>query len=323
MTTVGLDVGGTFLKAVVHDGDAVVNDATQRLPTTRVFDHVVGVAGDLARRTGASAIGVGLAGLVQWPEGRFVWGPHMPDGGTPLRERLEAELLLPVIVDNDANFSAYAEMRAGAGTGVSSLLMLMFGTGIGAGLVADGRIYRGRSFAGEVGHMTMVPDGALCACGRRGCWETVISGEVLDRRVRSLVEHAPDGPIAALVGDGVADGSHLTVAAEQGDPASRAVLADAGTWLGRGVANLIMVLDPEIVVLGGAVVRAGSWLLDPARRAIASHVSGSAHRSSTPVVEAHHGRLAGAFGAALAARDAVRAEVSPTTNGTYAAERGR
>lgn len=304
MTTIGLDVGGTFLKAVVHDGSGVESETTERLPPSGVFEYVAAVGQSLVEQTGATAVGVGLAGLVQWPDGRFVWGPHMADGDTPFRERLELQLGLPVLVDNDANLAAYAEATTGAAMGVRSVMMLMFGTGIGAGFILDGRIERGRSFAGEVGHMTMVPDGSLCACGRRGCWETVISGEVLDRIANDLLRQAPDGPIGRMVGDGVADASHLTRAAELGDPAARAVLADAGTWLGRGVANLIMVLDPEVIVVGGAVVSAGTWLLDPARRAIASHVSGAAHRPATPVVEAHHGRLAGAVGAALAARDA-------------------
>jgi len=304
MRTIGLDVGGTFLKAVVHDGAEVIFEATERLPPVRVLDRVVEVAQTLVDRWDASAVGVGLAGLVRWPEGSFVWGPHMADGDTPFRQRLEHDLGLRVLVDNDANLSAYAEATSGAAVGRSSVLMLMFGTGIGAGLVVDGRIHRGRSFAGEVGHMAMVPGGSLCACGRRGCWETVISGEVLDRTAQDLLRQAPDGAIGQLVGEGPPDASHLTRAAEMGDTASQTVLADAGTWLGRGVANLIMILDPEIVVVGGAVVNAGRWLLDPARTAIASHVSGAVHRPPTPVVEAHHGRLAGAVGAALAARDA-------------------
>jgi glucokinase len=308
VTTIGLDVGGTFLKAVVMNEAGVVSNETERLPANGVLDHVARVAQRMAGEVGAKAVGVGLAGLVQWPEGSFVWGPHMVDGDTPFKERLQTEIELPVLVDNDANLAAFAEASAGAARGAGSVLMLAFGTGIGAGLIVNGSIYRGRSFAGEVGHMTMVPDGSLCACGRRGCWETVISGEVLDRTADDLLRHAPHGLVGRMADSGRADASHLTRAADLGDPAAQAVLAEAGTWLGRGAANLIMVLDPEVVVVGGAVVEAGEWLLDPARQAIASHVSGSAHRAPTPVVEAEFGRLAGAVGAAFAARDLVRGD---------------
>lgn len=303
MITLGLDVGGTFLKSVVVDDNKVVEQSTERLPSTGVFDHVSASARRLVIESAAEAVGVGLAGLVKWPEGEFVWGPHMADGTAPVRGTLEKELRLPVVVDNDANLAAYGEWAAGAATGARSVLLLMFGTGIGAGLVIDGAVYHGRSFAGEVGHMTLDVGGDVCACGRRGCWETLISGEVLDRRAAELAARAPDGRLARIAGDGRADAACLTRAAQQGDVAARALLAEGGSWLGRGLANLALLLDPEVVVVGGAVALAGSWLLDPARTAIASHLSGSSHRPQVRVVEARHGRLAGAVGAALLARD--------------------
>ncbi len=302
MTTLGLDVGGTFLKRVLHRDSTVSEQATDRLPPGGVFAHVAETAERIVEATPVSAVGVGLAGLVRWPEGEFAWGPHMPEGPIAFRAELERRLGIPVVVDNDANLAAYGEARLGAARNEQSVLMLMFGTGIGAGLVVAGEIYRGRSFAGEVGHMTLQPDGDLCACGRRGCWETLVSGEVLDRRASELVAHAPDGMLAQLaVSSGGIDASLLTRAAESGDAAARSVLAEAGGWMGRGVANLILVLDPAVVVIGGAVARAGRWLLDPARTAIASNMSGSTHRPPTPLVEAHHGAYAGAVGAALLA----------------------
>lgn len=303
MTTLGLDVGGTFLKAVVHDGAEVVLEHTERLPHHDDLDHVATTADRIAGAEGVHAVGVGLAGLVRWPAGTFEWGPHMIESSRPVRTEFESRLGLPVFVDNDANLAAYAEAIGGAAVGFRSVLMLMFGTGIGSGLVLDGSIYRGRSYAGEVGHMTIQPDGDRCACGRRGCWETLVSGEVLDRRARELVTHAPDGLVARMALDSPADAALLTHAASQGDDAAQAVLEEAGGWLGRGVANLILVLDPDVVVVGGAVAQAGRWLLDPARLAIASSMSGSAHRPPTPVVEARYGRFAGAVGAALLARD--------------------
>lgn len=302
MTALGLDVGGTFLKKVLYDDGNVSEHSTDRLPPGGVLAHVAQTAERLIATAPITSVGVGLAGLVRWPQGEFAWGPHMPDGPVAFRTELERRLGLPVVVDNDANLAAYCEARLGAARHEHSVLMLMFGTGIGAGIVVAGEIYRGRSFAGEVGHMTLQPDGDMCACGRRGCWETLVSGEVLDRRASELVAHAPDGMLARLAdASDAVDASLLTRAAESGDAAARSVLADAGAWMGRGVANLILVLDPSVVVIGGAVARAGRWLLDPARTAIASNMSGSTHRPPTPLVEAHHGAYAGAVGAALLA----------------------
>ncbi|MGF1668064.1 MAG: ROK family protein [Acidimicrobiia bacterium] len=301
MITVGIDVGGTFLKAAVVADGHLVAEYSDAVPESDVLDFVAGVAARLLVEHGADAVGVGLAGLVRWPEGVFVWGPHVSGEGIAYRSELAYRLGVPVVVDNDANLAAFAEATAGVAVGFEHVLMLTFGTGIGAGMVFGGQIYRGRSFAGEMGHMTVQPDGLLCACGRRGCWETLVSGARLDRLAGDLVSQAPDGTVARLVGRSIATGAHLSAAAGAGDQAARAILAEAGEWLGRGVANLIAVLDPDVVVVGGAVAQAGRWLLDPARTAIASHLTGSAHRESAPLLEARFGRLAGSVGAALLA----------------------
>jgi glucokinase len=308
---VGLDVGGTFLKgAVVGPGSEVIDELIELVPEEDVLDFVGDVAGRMLGPHGAVALGVGVAGLVRWPEGEFVWGPHVSGRAVPYKRELEQRLGIRVVVDNDANLAAYAEYIAGAAVGHRQTLMLTFGTGIGAGMVFDGHIHRGRSFAGEVGHMTMQPDGALCACGRRGCWETLVSGSRLDRLAEELVARAPEGLTALLAGSGFATGEHLTCAAGAGDAAAQAILAEAGEWLGRGVANLVAVLDPDIVVVGGAVAQAGDLLLEPARRAIASHLAEVALRGTVPLAPAHFGKRAGAVGAALLARAA--AEGRPT-----------
>ncbi|MDH4116399.1 MAG: ROK family protein [Acidimicrobiia bacterium] len=303
MITAGVDLGGSFVKSVVVDGaDTVTEAPLVAVPDESITDVVERVARRLIDGSGARGVGVGVAGLVEWPEGRFVWGPHVSGTGIPLARGLRERLGVPVVVDNDANLAAYCEATLGAARGRRNVLMLTFGTGIGAGIVTDGIIHHGRSFAGEVGHMTMVPDGRICACGRRGCWETVVSGAMLDRLAVDLATEVPDGHVGRLAADGTATAEHLTRAADAGDPASRTVLAEAGTWLGRGVVNLILTLDPDIVVIGGAVSQAGRWLLDPARMAIASQLPGSAHRRPPPLVVAEYGPLSGAIGAALAAR---------------------
>jgi glucokinase len=235
------------------------------------------------------AVGVGVAGLVRWPVGELTWAPHLTGTEVPVRALLEEAIGLPVLVDNDANCAALAEARIGAAIGARDAIVLTFGTGIGAGLIVEGQIYRGASFAGEAGHMTMVPDGDPCACGRRGCWETLVSGSRLDQEaVRLALNPGVSG-----------GGAGLVAAAEAGESRAQAALGEAGVWLGRGIANLVALLDPELVVVGGAAAGAGEWLLAPARQELAATLEGSPHRRPPRVVTAAAGPLAGAIGAAL------------------------
>lgn len=292
MTTVGIDVGGTKIGGV-RLGEGGIEEA-EDVPKPEIgLVETMAELIDSLRRPDTTSIGVGMAGLVRWPEGVFVWGPHVPGVDLPLRTDLEATLGLPVVVDNDANLAALAEVRLGAATGCQHVVMLTLGTGIGCGLIFSGSIYRGHSFAGEAGHMIMVPDGLLCACGRRGCWETLVSGSSLDDAARRLGLVAADGRKAG--------GAELVAAALAGDAAAVAVVTEAGRWLGRGIANIIALLDPEMVVIGGAVSAAGDVLLDPARTSIASVLEGADHRPRVEVVPAGLGPRAGAIGAALLA----------------------
>jgi glucokinase len=191
-----------------------------------------------------------------------------------------------VTVDNDANCATWAEAQLGPGKGLDNVLGIMVGTGIGMGLVAGGNIYRGRAFAGEAGHVTMVPSGGLaCPCGRAGCWETLISGWRL----------------AQLWGEGrTGDASSVSRAAAAGDRRALLIIDDAGRALGVGIANLIALLDPDIVVVGGGVIAGtGEQLLERARDEIGSRLEGVEHRPPTPVVAGEFGVFAGAVGAAL------------------------
>ena len=188
-----------------------------------------------------------------------------------------------------ANLAALAEQRQGAGVHAGALVMLTLGTGIGMGVVLGGRIYRGRGFAGEVGHVTAVADGAACACGRRGCWETLVSGSRLEEDARLVLGES-------------ATAADLVAAARQGDAAAIGRLEAAGSWLGWGIEMLVLVLDPDLVVIGGAAAEAGDLLLEPARRRLAA-TEGAAHRAGTPLVAGILGPDAGAIGAALAAAE--------------------
>ncbi|MDX1449435.1 MAG: ROK family protein, partial [Acidimicrobiia bacterium] len=280
--------GGTWLKLAVLDADRIVHSDKMPLPPSGTASFVQDLAAKAVEQHAADTLGVGLAGLVRFPEGELVWGPHLDHQAVPYRQVLEQRLGIPVVVDNDANLAVYAEWRMGAAQDHDPVLMVAVGTGIGVGVVAGGRIFRGGSFAGESGHMTVDPNGGPCACGRRGCWETVVSGTRLDR-------------LAAERHDS-ATGADLVAWAADGDEWAGAVLAEVGEWLGRGIVTLVLAFDPQLVVVGGAVSAAGELLLEPAARRLAMDLPGAGYRDGIPVVPARFDAHAGAVGAALAAR---------------------
>jgi glucokinase len=177
------------------------------------------------------------------------------------------------------------------------VLMVTVGTGIGGGLVIDGEVERGRGHLGEIGHMVLDPGGPECACGRAGCWEALASGRALDRAARACAA-APSGMLA---GSDDADGADLVAAAEAGDAAAGAAIEAVARALGRGLAVLVAVLDPDVIVVGGGVGTLGARLLDPARRAMMEAMPGAEHRRETPVLAAGFGPDSGLVGAALVA----------------------
>ena len=303
MNFIGIDIGGTAIKAVTLGGDGSLEHSEEHpySGTAEEMMSQVAALADSMRGPETRAIGVGIAGLVRWPDGVFVWGPHVRGENLAVRDRLEHGLGLPVLVDNDANCASLAELTIGAAVGASNAVVMTLGTGIGAGIIAEGAVYRGGSFAGEVGHMTMIPDGDPCACGRRGCWETLVSGRRFGAEALRIIEADPNGALARIVGDGEPSGSHLGAAAAEGDEAARDAVVEAGVWLGRGIANLAAILDPELVFVGGAAVAFGEVLLAAAREEFASFVEGADHRRLLRIEVARCGPRAGAIGAALMA----------------------
>lgn len=287
--TIGVDVGGSFIKAVLLDGDDAIRGRTGTpTPATvsGILDAVVFAANELGR---GRSVGVALAGLVDHARGALVWAPHLPGVQVPVAGLLARRLDAGVRVDNDANLAALAEWRLGAGRGFGEMLMLTLGTGIGMGVIRAGELMRGRAHAGEVGHITVQPEGRACSCGRTGCWETVVSGGRLDA---DAVEVLGEGSTAA----------DLVRAALEGMPAAAGRLASAAGWLARGIESLVLALDPEAVVVGGAASLAGDLLLEPVRQRL-STTEGAGHRRPCEVRAGILGAEAGAVGAALLARD--------------------
>ncbi|HSJ29006.1 MAG TPA: ROK family protein [Acidimicrobiia bacterium] len=290
--SLGLDVGGSAVKVAVLEEGTAIHTERIPLPGGPLLPAVTAIARRALERHGANTLGVGLAGLVTYPDGVFVWGPHLPDRAVPFRAGLTSELGFEVAVDNDANLAALAEHALGAGSGASPLVVVTLGSGIGVGIVIEGGVFRGAGFAGELGHMQVTADGERCACGRSGCWETEVSGSRLDALARHLID--PDGHRPS--------GADLVAAAGAGDEAAVAALAGVAEWFGRGLVTLILAFDPALIVVGGAAAAAGPLLLDPARETVVSLLPGADVRSVPAVVSGRLGEFAGAMGAALAGR---------------------
>ena len=307
MRTVGLDVGGTKVLGVVldpHDPTTVV--AEDRVPTPEGGQGLVDVLLDLARSLDPDAvsIGVGVPGLVD-RAGTLHMGPHlrrMQD--VPLAEQLTERSGRPAVVDNDANCHAQAEHVVGAAAGVDEALVVTLGTGIGAGLISGGRLLHGANgFAGEPGHMVVDPNGPPCPCGKNGCWERFASGTGLGRLARDAASGGRlDAGLALAGGDPEAvRGEHVTASARAGDAESQAVLDELAHWIALGLANLVNVLDPAVIVIGGGLVEAADLLLPEVRTRFADLVMAGEQRPAVPIVAAELGERAGAVGAALLA----------------------
>jgi glucokinase len=310
---IGLDVGGTKIAAarVAADGSILAKErvASPAADPAAILDATV----DLAREVltdDVVAIGMGAAGLVDSRTGVLAFAPNLAWRNVPLAAHVGGAIGLPVTADNDATVAAWGEYRFGAGRGSRHLLLVTVGTGIGGGIVTDGRIYRGaHGLAAEIGHIIVEPGGPTCGCGNQGCWEQVASGQAIQRAGRQAAERYPHSGIARLA-EGVparVTGSLVTRAAQDGDATARSILAQVGRRLGEGIAGLVNVLDPDVVVVGGGASAAGGLLLEPARRAFGRAVEAPDDRPKVPLLEAELGNDAGVVGAAALALDGLGA----------------
>jgi glucokinase len=306
----GIDVGGTKMLGVVVDTDQPEHVVREhRFPTPSepdaIVDGIVDLVGELTPPDGAR-VGVGVPGLVDRAD-VFRFAPNLPSVlELPLGELLGERLGTEVVADNDATCAAMAEFSAGAGRGHRNGILLTIGTGIGAGLFLDGRIHHGaHGFAGEPGHMLVDPRGPQCPCGRRGCWERFASGSGLGRLGRDAAIAGSLGTAVQLAGGDreAVRGEHVVAAARAGDPDAGAVLDEFAWWMAAGIANLVDLLDPSVVVLGGGVMEAADVLLDRLAIAMPPQVVAHGHRPPVELVVAELGERAGAVGAALLAHE--------------------
>lgn len=304
---VGVDVGGTKLLAVALDAAGAVVDEV-KLATPGSGEGVVDAIVDIARgwqEPGPSlAVGLGIAGLVD-REGALRIGPNLPAfTGHPFEADLATRLPGPVTVDNDANVAAWGELQVGAARGASDVALVTLGTGIGSGHVCGGVLQRGAfGFAGEAGHMVVDPHGPVCPCGRRGCWERFASGSGLGRFGRDAAEAGRAPRLVELAGGDpdLVKGEHVATAAADGDEAATEVVWEFAWWVALGIANLVNILDPDVVVIGGGLAEMGDVLLDPVRARYLELALAPDHRPPVRIVAAELGEQAGAIGAALLA----------------------
>ncbi|MFN2371341.1 MAG: ROK family protein [Candidatus Krumholzibacteriia bacterium] len=304
----GADTGGTAVKWVLLD------DRGETVAGGEVATDPGDGPGTLARLAGAvqasgrrpAAVGLACAGIVDPARGRLGRSPNLPgwedsDLGAALRAAFPG---LPTALANDVNAALYGEHRAGAGRGCRDLVMLALGTGVGGGVLLDGRLLIGAHCgAAELGHMVLDPAGPVCACGNRGCLEAWAGSRALLARARELA--AQGGAFGELVtARGAAlETRDLARTAQAGDPTARELLAEAGRRLGQAVANLINCLDPQRVIVGGGVAQAGDLILGPCRAVVPGLVLAEGART-TPIVPAALGPAAAAVGVAWLAREA-------------------
>ncbi|UER54614.1 ROK family glucokinase [Kineosporiaceae bacterium SCSIO 59966] len=311
MHTIGLDIGGTKIAAgLVTEAGRVVRTVRRETPAndvTAIEDAAADAVAELVAEHDVEAVGVAAAGFVGVDRSTIVFAPNLAWRDEPMGRDLESRTGLPVVVENDANAAAWGEFRHGAGRDIEDMVLVTVGTGLGGGVVTDGRLLRGHAgFAAELGHVRVVPDGHRCGCGNRGCWEQYASGRALVREARELA--STDSPMAARLlelADGRPErieGPHVTQAAEEGDPAAIELLADLGRWLGEGLASIVAVLDPAVIVVGGGVSAAGDLLLQPTRAAFRRQLTARGYRPEPRIVPALLGNDAGVIGAADLAR---------------------
>jgi len=304
----GLRVGVHTTSVAIADARGQIR-ATRELPTTKgdasgMIEKALAVVDETFEaaeipRDRLQAVGVTVPGLVDTATGVCVLGPNVGWQNVPVREIISRALDVPVVVQNVTKAGAIAEGQIGAAQGYRSYVWVYVGSGLGAGIVLDGRPFYGRQgFSGEIGHCQVVESGIQCGCGAFGCLETVASGKALERKAQVAVDHGEKTQLGEL--SGPIEVTDIVAAARAGDELAASLFESAGTYLGKGLAYLQNILNPEIVVLGGRVVEAGDLILKPARRAAHDH---ALKAERVPIVQSELKERSGIVGAVLSAME--------------------
>ncbi len=304
----GIDLGGTFVKCgiVSEEGELLIKD---KMPTQRGRSFAE-IAGDMARLAGAlaekagvslSGAGVGSPGVVDSKNGAIVYSCNLNWRNAALAEEMESVLGVPVCVTNDANAAALGEQFIGAGKGFRNVVFVTLGTGVGGGIVIDGKLFEGfRSAGAEIGHTVIRMNGERCGCGRKGCFEAYASATALIRQTRRAMEKHPESEMWKLCGGDPekADGRTSFDGMRAGDRTAKTVVKNYIGYLSEGVTNLCNEFRPEAVLLGGGISAEGDTLVKPLSELVDRKIYGGTDYAPVKILKASLGNDAGMFGAA-------------------------
>ena len=317
-----LDIGGTWLRVALSDAEAnFLNRTTVFTSAEEGAQKGIKRIKETIRKTASvvdfaeiKGIAVAAAGPVDPQSGVILTPPNLPTWrNVPLKEILEQEFQIPVWVENDADMAALGEHRFGAGRGFDHLIYITVSTGIGGGIITGGRLLRGAKIsAAEIGHIVLDPQGPRCNCGGRGCLEALASGTAIARKAlerisrgeTSLINDLIHGDLSKVTAEIVAQ------AAFKGDLVANQVIKEAATSLGLGVVNLIHLFDPEVVIIGGGVSKAGDLILEPVRQVIAERAMPD-FKHRVKVVPSALGDNSGLFGAVAFAFEELKGAGAP------------
>lgn len=297
---IGVEIGVDFVSVILTNFAAHVlwrhQERTDRRDTQHAILHhaftAIEAAVRQAQRQNLPVLGIamGVPGLIDTQSGNLLLAPNLGWENVPLRQMLQTRFDVPVTVDNEGTMAAFGESYFGVARGSRNVLFVSAGVGIGGGFVLDGRIYAGGAgFAGEVGHMTLEIDGALCNCGNRGCWETVASQSAVFRRVHEAISGGAGSSLARFK-NGKRESLTIPLvvrAAESGDPVAQQALSETGRYIGIGLANLINALNPEMVVFGGILSLAKEFLMPVIQETVSVRALRWSSRSAQVVVAAY------------------------------------
>lgn len=306
MHAIGIDIGGTKIAGGLVDVEGNIVKELRVATPSHDADAIVAAVVDLTNQlaVGEEVIGVGVAaaGFVDAARENIVYAPNLSWRNEPFKAKLESKLSIPVVIENDARAAGWAEFQYGAAKSASHMILLTIGTGVGGAVVSNSQLQRGKfGFAGELGHVRVVPNGLLCGCGQHGCIEQYGSGTALLRSAKALA--ASGEPKAKRLQElqqaaGELTGNEVYQAISEGDPATLELLAELGSWLGQAIATLCAAIDPEVVVIGGGVSAAGDLLLEPIRNAYLEHLPARDFRPKLDIVPAKFLNDAGVIGVA-------------------------
>lgn len=308
---IGIDLGGTNIKAGVVDENyniiakASVKTACPR-PAKEIADDMAAVSIEACRNAGLFMddiewIGIGTPGIADNINGTIPYSNNLGFKDVPIRKYIQAHIGKPVFVANDANAAAYGEFVAGAAKGATDAICITLGTGVGAGVIIDKKIFTGRNLAGtEIGHMVIEVDGPQCSCGRKGCFEVFSSATGLINMTKQAIEENPDSILVKYEkDDGKVSARHAFNAMREGDKAGKAVVDKYIKYLAAGITNVINIFQPDILCIGGGVCNEGEPLMKPMIELVKKEVYTRMIEKNTEITVAKLGNDAGIIGAAF------------------------